>query len=276
MTREAAPVRAPRLPADPLAVGFPDAMRAEWVKLRSLRSTYWSLLAGAVLVVGLGAVFAAAYGSYYQSASPSERATFDPTTISLSGVWFGQLAVGVLGVLTITAEYASGTIRPSLAAVPRRGRMLAAKAAVFAAVTLLVGEAASFAAFFVGQPILALKAPHASIGDADVLRAVTGAGLYLAALAVFSVAIGTFIRHTAGAVTAMVAVVFAVPTVLGALPASWQRAIAQWLPTNAGSSLWTVQRPAHTFPAWTGFGVFLGYTAAMLVLTFALFARRDA
>jgi hypothetical protein len=109
-----------------------------------------------------------------------------------------------------------------------------------------------------------------------VLRAVTGAGLYLAALAVFSVAIGTFIRHTAGAVTAMVAVVFAVPTVLGALPASWQRAIAQWLPTNAGSSLWTVQRPAHTFPAWTGFGVFLGYTAAMLVLTFALFARRDA
>lgn len=262
-------------PPDRLTTGFPDAVRSEWVKLRTLRSTYWSLLSAAVLVMGLGAVFAFAYASSYAAASPSEKATFDPTTISLSGVWFGQLAIGVLGVLTITAEYASGTIRSSLAAVPRRGRILAAKATVFAGVTLVIGEAASFAAFFIGQPILASKAPHASLGDPGVLRAVVGAGLYLATLALISVAIGTLIRHTAGAITAMVAAFFAVPTIMGSLPEDWQRSVAQWLPTNAGSSLWIVQHIDHSLTPWTGFGVFLAYTAAILFATFALFARRD-
>lgn len=265
------------LPArDQVTVGFLDAMRAEWVKIRTLRSTYWSLLAAVVLVVGLGAVFALAYGANYSSASPAEKATFDPTTISLSGVWFAQLAIGVLGILTITAEHASGTIRPSLAAVPRRGRMFAAKAAVFAGITLVTSLVASFGAFFVSQPILAHKAPHVSIGDPEVLRAVVGAGLYLAGLALFCVALGALIRHTAGAVALMVAVVFAVPTVLGALPPSWQEALGRWMPTNAGSSVWTVYRTANTFSAWTGFGVFLGYVVVLLLIAFALFARRDA
>jgi ABC-type transport system involved in multi-copper enzyme maturation permease subunit len=252
-----------------------DAARSEWTKLRSLRSTYWSLLAAAVLVVGLGAVFALAYGSVYDSADAAEKGAFDPTTISLSGVWFGQLAVGVLGVLTITAEHASGTIRSSLAAVPHRGRLLAAKAAVFAGVTLVVGEVASLAAFFIGQPILARNAPHASIGDPGVLRAILGTGLYLAVLALFSVALGTVLRHTAGAVTAMVVVVFAAPTILGELPGVWRESVAQWLPTNAGSSLWIARQIEHTLAPWTGFGVFVAYTAVLLALAFTLFTRRD-
>jgi ABC-type transport system involved in multi-copper enzyme maturation permease subunit len=275
MTGADVPAPAGRSRSDRPNAGFSDALRSEWVKLRTLRSTYWSLLSAAVLVVGLSAVFAFAYASSYDSASPSEKASFDPTTISLSGVWFGQLAIGVLGILTITAEYASGTIWSSLAAVPRRGRMLTAKATVFAAVTLVIGEVACFAAFFVGQPILAGKAPHASLGDPGVLRAVVGAGLYLAALSLVSVALGTLIRHTAGAITVMVAVFFAIPTIMGSLPEDWQRSVAQWLPTNAGSSLWTVEHVDHTLMPWTGFGIFLAYTVAALLATFTVFARRD-
>jgi ABC-2 type transport system permease protein len=261
--------------ADRARAGFTDVVRSEWRKLRTVRSTYWSLLAAALLVVGLGAVFSLAYASNYHSLSASAKATFDPTVTSLSGVWFGQLAIGVLAILSITAEYSTGTIRPSLAAVPHRGRMLAAKVTVFTGVTVAVGEAASFAAFFAGQPLLAGRAPHAALGDPGVLRAIAGGGLYLGAVGLFSVAIGVLIRHTAGAITIMAAVAFVVPTVLVALPASWQGPIGRWLPTNAGSTLWSVRHVAHMFTAWTGFGVFLGYTAVLLAWAFVVFARRD-
>lgn len=261
-------------PLDLPRPGFTDALRAEWIKLRSLRSTYWSLVAAALAIVGLGAIFALAYASNYRSAGPSDRAAFDPTTITLSGVWFAQLAIGVLGILTITAEHASGTIRASLAAVPRRAHLLAAKTAVFSGVTLAVCLPAALAAFLIGQPILARSAPHASLGDPGALRAVLGAGLYLALLAMFCVAIGVLVRHTAGAVAAMVALIFAVPTVLSSLPDTWREA-ARWLPSNAGGSLWVVRRTADTLPPWVGFGIFVAYTAALLLGTFALFARRD-
>lgn len=275
MTTAGTPAAArPLLPAGTRA-GFADAVRAEWVKLRTVRSTHWSLLATLLLVTGLGAVFSLAYASRYHSLSPAAKATFDPTVTSLSGVWFGQLGIGVLAILTITGEYATGTIRPSLAAVPRRSRMLAAKALVFTAVTVAAGEAASFAAFLTGQQILSCQAPHAALGDPEVLRAVAGAGLYLGAVALFSLALGTLIRHTAGAITAMAAITFAVPTILVALPASWQDAAGRWLPTNAGSALWSVRHVNHMFTAWTGSAVFLAYTAALLAWAFAVFARRD-
>jgi ABC-2 type transport system permease protein len=261
-------------PSEQVHLGFADTMRSEWVKLRSLRSTYWSMLAAAVCIVGLGVVFAFAYAGQYKSQSPAQQAQFDPTTITLSGVWFAQLAIGVLGILTITAEHASGTIRSSLAAVPRRGRLLAAKAAVFGGVTLATCLPAGLAAFLIGQPILARSAPHASLADPGVLRAVAGAGLYLTGLAVFCVAIGIFIRHTAGAVATMVAVLFAVPTILSSLPDAWQHA-ARWLPSNAGGSLWIVHRTPDALPPWLGFGAFLGYTAVLLLGAYALFARRD-
>lgn len=261
-------------PHDGVTIGFLDAVRAEWVKLRSLRSTFWSLLAAAVLIVGLSVVFAFAYASAYPSSSAADKATFDPTTATLSGVWFGQLAVGVLGILTNTGEYASGTIRSSLAAVPRRGQMYAAKAAVFFTVTLVICLVSSLAAFFLGQPILARHAPHASFGDPNVARAVIGAGLYLALLALCCVALGSLIRHTAGAVATMVAIVFVVPTVVSSLPESWQEA-ARWLPSNAGSSVWVVERTADTLAPWTGLVVFVAYAAAILLAAFALFRRRD-
>lgn len=257
-------------------VRFVDVVRSEWIKLARQRSTFWSLLSAMVLIVGLGAVFALAYGAFYDTSDEAERAAFDPTTISLSGVWFGQLAIGVLGVLMITSEYASGSIRSSLAAVPRRARLLAAKAVVFGGVTLLLGEVAAFAAFFVGQPLLAREAPHAAIGDPDVLRAIVGSGLYLAVLGLFCLAVGTVLRHTAGSIATVVAVVFIVPTITGSLPGVWQRTVSPWMPTNAGSALWEVVPLPHQLPPWAGFAVFVGYTVAVGALGVALFLRRDA
>ncbi|HEY2575447.1 MAG TPA: ABC transporter permease subunit [Streptosporangiaceae bacterium] len=269
---------APTLPAPSgraVRTSFADTLHSEWVKLRTVRSTYWSLLAAALLIVGIGMLFAVVYRGQYHSLSASSKATFDPTEITLSGVWFGQLAIGVLAILTITGEYSTGTIRPSLAAVPHRSRMLAAKILVFTAVTVVIGAAASFAAFFAGQPILAGRAPHAVLGDPGVLRAVIGGGLYLGALGIFSLAIGVLIRHTAGAITVLVAIALVIPTVMDTLPSSVQHTILRVLPTNAGTMVWNVRHVPDMFSAWPGFAVFLGYCAVLLAWGFAVFTRRD-
>jgi hypothetical protein len=169
---------------------FGDVLRSEWVKLRSVRSTFWALTVTVVLGVALGAVISAAVAHGYAKSSVSEKLSWDPTGVSLAGVAIASLAIAVLGVLCISSEYSSGMIRTSLIAVPKRGRVLAAKSLVFAGVTFVVGEVTSFTAFFVGQALISGHAPHAALGDPGVARAVAGAGLYLTALAVLSVAAG--------------------------------------------------------------------------------------
>ncbi len=269
------PTRGPPPIADTARATFADAMRAEWIKLRSVRSSYRLLLAAAVLIVAGGVVFSLAYASRYHSLSATAKARFDPTVTSLSGVWFAQLAIGALAILTITAEYATGTIRPSLAAVPRRGRLLAAKATILTVTTAVIGVLSSLAAFVAGQQILTGHAPHAALSNPAVVRAVAGAGLYLGALSLFSFAIGVLIRHSAAAITVTAAIAFVLPTALGALPASWQE-LTGWLPTNAGSTLWAVHHVAHSLSTPAGFALFLVYTAALLASGFTLFARRDS
>ena len=182
------------------AATFGDVLRSEWVKLRSVRSTFWALTVTVVLGVGLGAVISAATAHGYAKFSVSEKLSWDPTGVSQAGVAIAQLAIAVLGVLCISSEYSSGMIRTSLIAVPKRGRVLAAKSLVFAVVTFVVGEVTSFAAFFVGQALISGHAPHAALGDPGVARAVVGGGLYLAALAVLSVAAGALLRHPAAAI----------------------------------------------------------------------------
>jgi len=161
---------------------FGDVLRSEWTKLRSVRSTFWALTVTVVLGVGLGAVISAVTAHAYAKFSVSQKLSWDPTGVSQSGMLIAQLAIAVLGVLCISSEYSSGMIRTSLIAVPKRGRVLAAKSLVFAVVTFVVGEATSFTAFFVGQALISGRAPHAALGDPGVARAVVGAGLALTAL----------------------------------------------------------------------------------------------
>jgi ABC-2 type transport system permease protein len=255
---------------------FADVLCSEWTKLRSVRSTFWVLTVTVVLGIALGAVISAATAHGYPRFSVSEKQSWDPTGISQSGMVIAQLAIAVLGVLCISSEYSSGMIRTSLIAVPKRGRVLAAKALVFAVVTFVVGEITCFAAFFVGQALISGHAPHAALGDPGVARAVAGGGLYLAALAVLSVAAGALLRHAAAAIACMIAVLLVLPLIAQALPDSWRNPVTEFWPTQAGSQITSVYHYAHTLQPWPGFGVMCLFVAIVYAIAWTLLDRRDA
>jgi hypothetical protein len=255
---------------------FGDVLRSEWTKLRSVRSTSWALTVTVVLGIGLGAAISAATAHGYAKSSVSSKLAWDPTAVSLDGMAIASLAIAVLGVLCASSEYSSGMIRTSLIAVPKRGRVLAAKSLVFAAVTFVVGEATSFAAFFVGQALISGHAPHAALGDPGVARAVVGTGLLLTALAVLSVAAGTVLRHPAAAIACMIALLFVLPGIAQALPASWRNPVTEFWPTMAGGQLTSVYHAAHTLQPWPGFGEMCLFTAIVYGIAWTLLDRRDA
>jgi hypothetical protein len=251
-------------------------MRAEATKLRSVRSTVWTLLATVGLAVGFGALIGASQMSSWDRLDPAERLRFDPTSFSLSGLFLAQLAVGVLGVLIITSEYATGQIRATFAATPQRTTVLVAKATTFAGVVLVVGVVASCGAFFVGQAIFATKGLDASIADAGVLRAVLGGALYLTGIGLLGVGVGTLVRRTAGATAALVGLLFIVPIVTGFLPTSFQESIGKYLPAQAGMAIFNVVPDPRALAPWTGFAVLLAWAAVTLTIGGALLLRRDA
>jgi ABC-2 type transport system permease protein len=255
---------------------LPPVMRSEWTKLRSVRSTVWSLFATFGITVGLGAVLSWAYVSRYGQQTLAERLSFDPTSQSLSGLFLAQLAIGVLGVLVISSEYGTGLIRTTFTAVPQRRTVLAAKTAVFGAVSLVVSMLSVFVAFLVGQAILTGKNLGVSLGDPSVLRAVVGAGVYLTVIALLGLGIATIVRRTAGAIAALVGLVLVFPLLTQALPSPWNHDIAKYLPSELGDALFSVRSsPNHLAP-----GIALAVMALWLVGTYAiatlLISRRDA
>jgi hypothetical protein len=254
---------------------FADALRSEWTKLRTVRSTRWALAIATVLGVGLGALISAVSASHYAT-DPGLRLNWNPADRSLRSLEIAQLAFAILGVLVVTGEYSTGMIRTSLAAVPKRSRMLAAKSLVFGTVALLAGEIISFATFFIGQVIIHGKAPSATIGQHEVLRAVIGAGLYLAVLALLGLALGVILRHAAAAIGAGVAILLVLPGIANALPTSWSRPIEKYWPTNAGQQVAQVVRDAHTITPWLGLALFVGFVAVMMAAGFVLLELRDA
>jgi ABC-2 type transport system permease protein len=188
-------------------------------------------------MVGFGALLTAAYARHHSSARPAGTAAFDPAAYTLSGFFLAQPAIGVLGIIVITSEYPTGTIRSTFAAAPQRGAVLAAKAAVFGTVAAAGGIASSFAAFATGQAILAGKDLETSLGDPGVIRSVIGAGLYLAVLGLLALGLGTLIRRTAGAIAALVGLVLILPVLAQGLPAPWQAHITRYLPSVAGQAI---------------------------------------
>ena len=255
---------------------FGDVVRSEWTKIWTVRSTPFALLVAAALGIGLGAAISAAASHHYATASLLDRVRWDATAISLSGLGIAQLAIVILGILVVTSEYSSGMIRTSLTAVPRRGRLLAAKAGIYTAVALVVGEALGFVSFLVGQVIITGHAPDATLGQPGVLRAVVGAGLYLAALGLLGVAVGALLRHSAAAIASVVAVLFVLPGVAQALPDSWRHPVQEYWPTQAGSQILQVQHDPFTLAPWTGFGLLCLFVAVVLGVAFVLLQQRDA
>jgi ABC-2 type transport system permease protein len=255
---------------------LPDVVRSELTKFRTVRSTYATLAAAFVAAAALGPVQCALYASRYPNVTAHEKAKFSALGLSLNGIQLAQLAIGVLGVLLITSEYATGLIRATFAAVPQRRTVMAAKAIVFTAATLIVSEIACFIAFFAGQAFLTHKHLEAHIGDPGVLRAVIGGGLYLAVLGLLALGLGTVIRYSAGAIATLLGLLFVLPGIVGALPQAWQNAIDQYLPGNAGQQIFTIHIKQFTLQPWAGLGVFCIYAAIALLAGAILLKRRDA
>jgi ABC-2 type transport system permease protein len=247
----------------------------EWRKLRSVRSTWYIVAVFAAGMIGLAMLVLS--HEHWAQMSPADRASFDPVNDGYTGLALGQLLLGILGVLAVSAEFSSGMIRATFTAVPRRPRVLAAKAAVVGAVTLVAGEILAFAAFFAGQAMLKAPAPHATLGQPGVLRAVLMAGVYPALIALIGLGLGAIIRHTAGAICAVVGVVFVLPLLVLPMGTSIQNSVEKFLPEQmAESSLTAVKPVAHQLPPALALGLLCCYAAAALVTGGWLLARRDA
>jgi len=255
---------------------FSDALRSEWIKFRSLRST-WLTLAGLVVVgLGLPLLSADPAAQSYLTGTIEEQQDWDPTNRSLLMFFIAQLVLGVLAILVVTSEYATGLVQTSLSATPRRHRLLGAKVAVVAAVALVAGQALMFPAFLIGQAgFAAAGVPHATLADPRALSAVVGAGLYLAVIALLAVALGTIIRATAGALATLVAIVLLVPALEGMFP-SWLDGLLDVWPALGGAAvIATVPNPDYPHP-WSSFAGMVAGVLALLVVAFVLFERRDA
>jgi hypothetical protein len=254
---------------------FRDVLTSEWTKLRSVRSTYWTVLTAIVLGIGLGAAISAGNAHAYKSMSISDRATFDPTALSTAGLFFAQLALGVMAILAMSSEYSTGTIRTTLSAVPQRAYTLVAKSVLIGVVSLALAMVIAFSAFFIGQAIFSGYQLNVSLSAPGVVRAVVGAGLYIGVLALFALGLAAIIRHTAGAITALVAVVFIVPIVSNLLPDTWQNDFSRYLPANAGGSVTEVVHQANTLNPWPGFLVFVAWGVLSIAVGGYLLRTRD-
>lgn len=262
-------------------VALARTLRSELTKIRSVRSTYWSVFILVVISLGWSIAFCAGEASRWPHLSAQDRAGFDPTQASIIGLaLLGQLVIAVLGTLTITSEYSTGMIRTSLSVMPRRGVLFGAKAAVFTAVALVIALAASFASFFLGQALLSSTHAGATLTQPYVLRAVLASAVFVALCGLFAFGLGAILRSTAGAITVAFGLLFLVPQLARALPSTWYADLIRWLPgadvvaviTGTASQ----DNPPHLFSVWGEFAVFAGYTAIFLIVGAALFSRRDA
>ncbi len=263
----------------PRGPSFGRLLRSEWTKLRSVRSTVWSMAILLVVVLGFTALFMGLIAGQWDKQEASQQAVIraDPTAQILgAGFFLGQLAVCVLGVMVITSEYSTGMIRASLLAVPRRIPMLAAKAVVFGVLVLVLGEIVSFGSFAIGSAILHSHAPVA-LGDPGVLRAVIGAGLFLGVLGLFSLSVGAIVRSTPAGITGVIAFVLVLAPLSQLIPGSVGKHIHAYLPTEAGHLIAQAQRAdGDLLGPWQGLLVFVVWTVALFAVACVLLKRRDA
>lgn len=275
-----APSGAPRekLPPASGKAGIAGVIRSEWTKIRSVRSTYWTLIVMIVVSVGVGALICYATQNRFTHLGHGQVLGFDATKRSLTAfAELGQLVMMVLGAMAITAEYSTGMIRTSLTTMPRRGTVFAAKGLVFGFVALVVSIVTAFVAFFLGQAILKSTGHSATLSDPNVIRAIIGTALYVTVIGLMSYAFGAIIRHTAGTIATMVGVLFILPLIVNVLPSSWTNDIGKWIPSSAGGQMMsTVVSDPTLFSAWAQLGVTVGYTAILMIIGAVTFRKRDA
>jgi ABC-2 type transport system permease protein len=249
---------------------------SEWTKLHSLRSTRWSLGVGVLLTIAFPVLFATVTATHWAHMSAHDRADRHPLDIALAGVNVAQLAIAVLGVLVITGEYSTGMIRSTFLAVPKRLPVLWAKTGVYAAVSFALILPTVIAAFFASQAIL--RSHHIlqiSFTAPGVTRTVIGGAVFVMLVGTFALALGAIVRNTAGGIALFAGIFFVIPPLMNVLPTSWNNAISQYLPSNAGRTLFSLHTDPHNLhPQWGGL-LFVGYCALALAIAAVLLVRRD-
>ncbi|MFC1412179.1 ABC transporter permease [Streptacidiphilus sp. N1-12] len=246
---------------------------SEWTKIKTVRSTVVTLLIAFVVTVGLGAVVCLVANSQWNTMSDKDKLTFDPVSTAFSGILLGQLALIVFAVLVVGNEYSSGMIRVTLAAVPQRGTLLLAKAAVVVALALPVSLVTSFVTFFLGQ---ALLGDHGtSLGDPHVLRAVLGLALYMTFIALLSLGVGFMLRKPVLSLGLLMPFFFLISPILSAVPKV--KSVAHYFPDSAGSQMVSVVGSSDIpYGPVTAFFVCLAWALVCLVGGWSLLKRRDA
>lgn len=247
-------------------------IRSEWIKLRSVRSTFWTFGVALLATVGIGMIVVlATSASTVPTADDSARVLADAATI---GVQFSQLVVAVLGVLVISGEYATGMIRSTLVAVPGRTVALAAKAVVLFVAVFVLSIVSSVIAFAAAYAPLAAKGYSASILHPTVLSTIFGAALFLGLLALFALGIGTVLRSSAGGIATVLGILLLLPTLVALIPVKWITDLYPFLIGNAGINMWHPE--SSSLDPWQNLLIMLAWVVAALGGGAILLRRRDA
>lgn len=260
-------------PAAPArSVALARTFKAEWTKLRTLRSTWITVGVSAAASVALAAIACASLASTWKDMSPKQRALFDPTSQSLVGVLFATLILGSLAVRSMTSEYSSGMIRVTFAAISERRRVLTAKAAILAATTFVVAIVANVVSYLVGQQILSSQHIESSFGDAGVWRAIVFGALAVSVFAIIGLGLGTMLKRTAAATTTLSLIVIGGQLIGLAMPEGARK----YLPSSALQAVVSIKQAPELLSAGTAMMILAGYAVAAFTLATMLVERRDA
>ena len=257
--------------------GFTDLMRSEWTKLKSLRSTWWSLGAMILLSFAFSITVSAVFTHDYPTLDASTKTEFRQDTIGLifqPGLEFASLAVCVLGVLLITSEYSTGMIRATMLAEPHRTRALLSKAATFGALIFVLSELIAVPTFFIGS---AITHSHAalSITDATNLRAILAFGLYMSAMGVIALSVGTLVKHTAAGISIILALQFVLPGVLNFIPGSTGQHISNAMPMGTDVIVSSGHNASNVYTPLQGLLILLAWVVVLGGTALATIKRRD-
>lgn len=261
------------LDAAPTSGSLGRTVRSEWIKLVSIRSTWWTTLAMIVMGAGFTTIVCGVVANDMANGTNGDP----PGEYITQGLIFSQISAVVIGSLAVTSEYGTGLIRATLAATPVRSRVLAAKAIVLAGFLFVVGTVTALLGYFGGNAFFRNEGIGISLGDEHILRSMFGAGLYMAGLGLLAAAVGLLVRHTAAAISIVLALVFIIGQVVQLIPGTVGEWIMKLMPGNAGPGIVVpVSFGDDMLAPWTGFAVFVGEIALLSLAGLAVFQKRDA
>ncbi|MEU1044060.1 ABC transporter permease [Streptomyces sp. NPDC005897] len=256
---------------------FWNSLRAEWIKIRTMRSTLYVVLGTLVIGAGIATLVGSSAGEEFAAMSAADKLTFDPLSLSLRGYMMAQVTIALLGGMVMTAEYGSRTMVSTLAAVPHRSRVLGAKAVVLGAVSFLAGLLFTFIGFLAGQAALkSAGVPHLMLSNPTAWRGILGGALFLTLAALMGLALGTLIRSTTATVTTLFAAFLIVPAFGPAFPGLLSDWTTKYWPPSAGGQIMTGYQDPALMQPWPGLAVMAGCVVLLLTGAFLAFRKRDA